>query len=394
MKFNHFQRSRVSTSEIKRYSRGFFVLFLVMIFHGNVIYPQTVQPEPKTLEIGSRAPDFRLLGVDGKIYSLDDFSSAKVLVVIFSCNHCPTAQAYEDRIIQLSNDYKSRGVSVVMISSNDIKALNYGELGYSDMGDSYEDMQIRAKDKAFPFSYLYDGNDQKVAIAYGPRATPHCFVFDQDRVLRYTGRIDSQEKPGTGKAEDIRNAVEAVLSGKEIEISVTKVFGCSIKWAWKSELTRKLYKQWAELPVNLEEIDVEGIKELIKNEGSDKLRMINIWASWCGPCITEFPELVIIDRMYRRRAFELITISADRISKKAEIHEFLKKHEASNRNLIFSGNNVYDLIDAIDHNWQGEIPYTILIEPGGKIVYSCQGIIRPLEIKKQIVDNKYIGRYY
>lgn len=394
MKFRLIVSSWFSGSEIKIFLRRSCGLFFGIIAALLTCYSQSVPQDPKTLEIGSNAPDFNLPGVDGKTYSLDDFSKDRILVVIFSCNHCPTAQAYEDRIIQLFNDYKSKGVSIVMISSNNTKALNYGELGYSDMGDSFEDMKIRAKDKAFPFPYLYDGDDQKAALAYGPRATPHCFVFDKDRVLRYNGRIDSQEKPGTRKAEDIRNALDAVLSGKIVETPVTKVFGCSIKWAWKAEMTEKLYKQWAALPVDLEEIDVKGVKELVKNEGSEKLRMINIWATWCGPCITEFPELIIIDRMYRRRAFEFITISADKLQKKSEVLKFLQNHEASNRNLIFNGDNVYDLIDAVDHNWQGELPYTILVEPGGKIIYSCQGIIRPLEIRKQIVDNKYLGRYY
>ena len=118
---------------------------------------QTINSEPKTLEIGAKAPDFKLPGVDGKTYSLKDFNKASVLVVIFSCNHCPTAQAYEDRIIALAKDYKQKGVDLVMISPNSVTALNYSELGYSDMGDSYEEMKLRAVDKGFIFPYLYDG---------------------------------------------------------------------------------------------------------------------------------------------------------------------------------------------------------------------------------------------
>ena len=115
---------------------------------------QETHTEPGTLEPGSKAPDFNLLGVDGKKYTLKDFENAKVLVVIFSCNHCPTAQAYEDRIISIANDYKPEGVEIVMISPNSVKALNYSELGYSDMGDSFEEMIQRAADKKFPFPYL------------------------------------------------------------------------------------------------------------------------------------------------------------------------------------------------------------------------------------------------
>jgi peroxiredoxin len=370
------------------------LIFLLILIHNCIGISQTTHSEPKTLGIGSKAPDFNLLGVDGKMYSLKDFDKASVLVIIFSCNHCPTAQAYEDRIIALEKDYKSKSVAVVMISPNSVKALNYSELGYSDIGDSYEEMKQRASDRGFKFPYLSDGDDQKCALAYGPSATPHCFVFDRNRILCYTGRIDGSEKPGTGKAEDVRNAIDAILTGNAVKNPVTKVFGCSIKWSWKDEYTQKLYKQWSELPVTVNDIDVQGIKELIKNTSSDKLRLINIWATWCGPCITEFPDLVIIDRIYRGRPFEFISISADKQAKKEDVLKFLRKQEASNKNFIFNKDDIYEMIEAVDPEWQGALPYTLLIEPGGKIVYKKQDTIDPAEMKKLIVGNKYIGRYY
>ena len=371
-----------------------FLMFLFEMFATGRVYSQTTHAEPKTLEIGSRAPDFHLPGVDGKIYSLKDFDNTPFLVIIFSCDHCPTAQAYEDRIIALADDYRTKGVSLVMISPNSIKALNYAELGYTDLGDSFEDMKLRAADKGFTFPYLYDGDEQKTALAYGPVATPHCFVFDRNRILQYTGRVDGSEKPGTGKGEDVRNAIDALLSGKGVKNPVTKVFGCSIKWSWKDEYTKRLYKQWSELPVTIEEIDGQGIKNLISNSSSGKVRLINIWATWCGPCITEFPDLVIIDRMYRVRPFELITISADKTAKKADALKFLQGQQASNKNYIFNKDDVYEMIEAIDPAWQGALPYTLIIEPGGKIIFKKQDIIDPLEMKKLIVGSKYIGRYY
>ncbi len=370
------------------------LIFLLILFCAGRGYSQTTHPEPKTLEIGSKAPDFSLLGVDGKMYSLKDFDKAPVLVIIFSCNHCPTAQAYEDRIIALANDYKSKGVDLVMISPNSVKTLNYSELGYTDMGDSYEEMKLRAADKRFTFPYLSDGDEQKSALAYGPVATPHCFVFDRNRILRYAGRIDGSEKPGTGKGEDIRNAIDTVLAGTSVKNPVTKVFGCSVKWSWKDEYTQRLYKQWSELPVTLEEIDVQGIKDLIKNTSSGKLRLINIWATWCGPCVTEFHDLVIIDRMYRGRPFEFITISADKQTRKDDVLKFLQKQQASNKNYIFNKDDVYEMIEAVDPGWQGALPFTLLAEPGGKIVYKKQDTIDPPEMKKLIVGNKNIGRYY
>jgi thiol-disulfide isomerase/thioredoxin len=369
-------------------------IYLLLLFSTCIGYSQTTHPEPVTLKIGSKAPDFSLPGIDGKTYTLKSFEKAPVLVIVFSCNHCPTAQAYEDRIIAIEKNYRSKGVSLVMISPNSTKALNYSELGYTDMGDSFEEMKLRAKDKGFAFPYLYDGDNQKCALAYGPVATPHCFVFDKNRILCYAGRVDGSEKPGSGNGEDLRNAIDEVLAGKTVTTPTTKVFGCSIKWSWKGEYTEKLYQQWAELPVTLEDIDINGIKELVKNSSSGKLRLINIWATWCGPCVTEFPDLVIIDRMYRGRKFEFITISADKGAKKQDVLSFLKQHEASNKNYIFNKDDVYQMIEAIDPEWQGGLPYTMVIEPGGKIIYRKQDIIDPAQMKKLIVDDTYIGRYY
>lgn len=369
-------------------------MLLIVLLNPVRLGSQTVQTEPETIRPGSRAPDFNLPGVDGKMYTLKSFEKAPVLVIIFSCNHCPTAQAYEDRIIAIEKEYGSKGVALVMISPNADKALNYSELGYSDMGDSYDDMKLRAADKGFTFPYLYDGDDQKAALAYGPVATPHCFVFDNNRLLRYVGRIDGSEKPGTGKGEDLRNAIDNILAGRKVNNPVTKVFGCSIKWSWKDESTQRLLKQWAALPVTLEEINAKEIRALIANTTSDKLRLINIWATWCGPCITEFPDLVIIDRMYRGRQFEFISISADKQARKADALRFLQKQQASNMNFIFNDDDVYKLIEAVDPYWQGALPFTMLIEPGGNIIYKKQDMIDPYALKKLIVDNKYIGRYY
>ncbi|HYJ38781.1 MAG TPA: redoxin family protein [Chitinophagaceae bacterium] len=350
--------------------------------------------EPKTLSLGSKAPDFRLPGTDGKTYSLASFAKAKVLVIIFTCNHCPTAQAYEDRIIELTKDYSGKGVSIIAISPNDPNAVRLDELGYTDLGDSYEDMKRRAKEKRFNFPYLYDGKTQATSKAYGPVATPHVFIFDNERKLRYQGRIDDVEKPSKKpNTLDTRAAIEALISKKEVSVPTTKVFGCSIKWGEKEALSKKENEEWAKKPVDLEMVDENGIKDLIKN-GSGKLRLINIWATWCGPCVTEFPDFITINRMYRQRDFEFITISADEPGKKAKVLSFLKEKQASNKNYLFSVDDKYKLIEAVDPNWQGALPYTILVEPGGKIIYGKQGRIDPDAMKKMIVENHLIGRYY
>jgi thiol-disulfide isomerase/thioredoxin len=328
------------------------------------------------------------------MYTLASFKQAKLLVLVFTCNHCPTAQAYEDRLIQLVKDYGKRGVAVVAIMPNDPESVRLDELGYTDLGDSFADMKIRARQKHFNFPYLYDGKIQSVAKAYGPAATPHVFIFDKTRKLCYQGRFDDVEKPTkTPNSFDTRNAIDALLHDKEAPATTTKVFGCSVKWAEKKDWQQKARDAWAKEPVKLETIDEAGIKDLLKNT-SDKLRLINVWATWCGPCVVEYPEFITMNRMYRGRDFEFISISADEPAKKDKALKFLQQQQSSVSNYIFSVDDKYKLIEAIDPKWQGALPYTILVEPGGKIVYAKQGAIDAAMIKKMIVENRVIGRYY
>ena len=365
--------------------RALLPMFLWAPMNGNALV------EPVTLGIGDPAPDFNLPGVDGRNYKLSDFSDAKILVVVFTCNHCPTAQAYEQRIKALAQDYRGKGVALVAISPNDPKAVRLDELGYTDLSDSFEEMKIRAQDQKFNFPYLYDGDEGKVSRAYGPTSTPHLFIFDKDRKLRYAGRVDDTEKPGKIGSSDARNAIEALLAGRRVPVEKTKTFGCSIKWSDKRASVKAAFQQWANEPVSLQVIDEKGIRTLARND-SKKLRLINVWATWCGPCVVEFPELVTINRMYRGREFELVTISADAPENRDQALAFLKKQQASSKNYIFSIDDKYKLVEAVDKEWPGALPYTILVEPGGKIIFRVLGELSPLELKKAIVSR--VGRLY
>lgn len=348
-------------------------------------------PAVPTLAIGSPAPDFDLPGVDDRRYSLRSFADAKLLVLVFTANHCPTAQAYEQRIKKMQADYGRKGVTVVAVSPNDPLAVRPDELGYSDLGDSFEDMKIRAREHGFTFPYLYDGETEAMSLKYGPVATPHVFVLDRERKLRFTGRIDDKEDPTKVTVSDARNAIDALLAGSPVPVETTKVFGCSVKWADKKGWVVEGRKRWAAEPVSLDAVDEAAIKEIVKNP-TKKLRLVNVWATWCGPCVTEFPELVTINRMYRGRAFELVTISADPPEKQEAALEFLQKQEASSRNTLFSKGDPYALIDVVDPEWRGALPHTMLIAPGGKVIHRSEGAFDPLRLKKAIVG--YLGRYY
>ncbi len=172
------------------------------------------------LPVGTPAVDFQLKGVDGKTYTLKNLGDRKAFVVVFSCNHCPYVQAYETRMVQIQQDYLQRGATLVAINSND--ETNYPE-------DSFPNMVKRAKEKGFNFPYLRD-ETQDIARKYGAICTPHVFAFDQKRVLQYKGRIDDNRNPDEVKTRDLKNALDAMLSGKTPPVQETRPFGCSIKW--------------------------------------------------------------------------------------------------------------------------------------------------------------------
>lgn len=347
--------------------------------------PASQKPEPiRMLEIGAAAPDFDLPGVDGKRYRLNDFAEAKVLVIVFTCNHCPTAQAYEERIKKLTADYKDKGVALVAISPNDPLAVRLDELGYTDLNDSFEEMKIRAEHKEFNFPYLYDGETQEVSRRYGPPATPTVYIFDAKRRLRYVGRVDDSEREERIKSKDARNAIDALLAGQPVAVAKTRMFGCSTKWSDKRDTVVQAMKKLTAEPVSLDGVELKDLKEVMAGK-TEKLRLVNFWATWCGTCVAEFEEFVIMSRMYRHRGFEFISVSLDFPEKKPEALAFLKRQEASNRNLLVESADPYEVIEAVDVEWNGALPYTALVDREGKVIYRRMGPIDPLKVRREIV---------
>jgi len=349
------------------------------------------QDEPiKPLAIGDAAPDFSLPGVDGKTYSLADFAASKILLVVFTSNHCPTAQAYEERLKKIVADYKPKGVAVVAIQPNSTRGLRLDELGYTELGDSFADMKVRSREKEFNFPYVDDGETQKTARAYGCKATPHVFAFDAARKLRYAGRIDDSERPEFVKVSDLRNALDALVAGEEVAVKTTPAFGCSTKWASKEESVKKFMEKLAAEPVVVSPVDEAGLAALPKNDAG-KLRLVSFWSTTCVPCLEEMPDLVEIFRMYRHRAFEVVTVAVNYPDEKADVEKILKKYQCSARNLILGGTDKYKHLAAFDKEWDAAIPYTVLFNAEGKVLYKANGKFNPLELKRAIVNA--LGRY-
>jgi len=353
-----------------------------------------IEENPPTLAIGAAAPDYALPAVDGKTYHLADFAGSKVLAIVFTCDHCPTAQLYEDRIKKLATDYRDRGVAVVAIQPNDPKSVRLDEMGYTDLSDSFDEMKIRAKDSHFDFPYLYDGETQATARKYGPTATPHIFVFDQERKLRYQGRVDDSSRVALVKRQDARNAIEALLAGKPVAVQKTPTFGCSIKWASKEEGRAAEMADIEKEPVKLDLIDAAGLKALRKS-APGKVLLVDFWATWCGPCVKQFSEFETMFRMYRHRPFQLVTVATNYPDEKKGVMAELERQHASSKNLLFGTTDNYGLMAAFDPSWNAGVPYTMLIRTDGTAAFQHQGPIDPIELRRLILanipDDDYIG---
>jgi peroxiredoxin len=365
-------------------------------------------PDAHQLKIGDAAPDFSLLGVDGKTYTLADFKDSPLLMVVFLSNHCPVSHAAETRLLPYVAAMKGRGLAVVAINPNSAAAAREDELGYTQYTDSYADMKVYAKERGFPFPYLYDGDLQVTAKAYGCLCTPHVFLFDRERKLRYAGRFDNSRLPDLASVtiSDAPNAVQALLAGQAVPVELTRPVGCSTKW--KSEIAEvaAANEKWDSTPVYLDPIDVAGVAALARND-TQRWRLINVWATWCEPCVKEFPGLVLLSRRFDSRAFEMITVSLDDPKEPAVVQRFLDRQHAivpaptkaalaaegrRTNNYYFTGTNTDAFGQALDAAWPGPLPYTILVAPGGKIVYRHSGGLDIDALRGLLVD--HLGAYY
>jgi peroxiredoxin len=360
------------------------------------------------LKIGDAAPDFSLPGIDGKTHTLAEYQGAKLLMIAFLSNHCPDSQASEGRIKQFVDDMKGQGVALIAINPNHPDAVALEELGYAKYSDGFDDMKKHATEEQFNFPYLYDGETQATANAYGCLATPHVFLFDQQRKLRYKGAFDDSRfaDAATVKSADARNAVEALLAGKPVPVEVTKPHGCSTKWLLKKQLVAEQNEKWRQTPVDVEVIDAAGATALRKN-GTPKLRLVNVWATWCAPCVAEFPELVKTARKFGTRDFELITISADDPGDAAKVKAFLEKQGAAlparvkrslsdegrrTNSYIFSGADISALLNILDPQWPGGLPHTVLLGPDGKVLWCQNGPLDGDQLRSTILE--HLGRFY
>jgi thiol-disulfide isomerase/thioredoxin len=368
------------------------------VHHGSGDNAPPAEAGYPVLAIGSPAPDFSLPGIDGKTHSLKDYNSSKILAIIFTCNHCPVAQMYEKRIKQLYADYRNRGVGFVVIMGNSDKAEKDSELAFTDVGDSFADMKIRAAYRGLTYPYLYDGATQSVTRKYGPTATPHIFIFDKQRILRYEGRLDSNPREELATKHEARDALDAMLAGQEVAVKSTPAMGCSTKWAFKESSVKEEDDRNDAKPVTVDKISPADLKKLLQNRGTDEILFVNFWATWCAPCVEEFPAIEKMVRWFDQRQVEFVTVSINNTDEQSLVLRMLKKQHAYNKNFILDSTDAADAVAALGNPaWKGSVPFTAIIDTDGKVVYSTQaGTLDPILTRRALLkvlpDDRYIGQ--
>lgn len=360
---------------------------------GRGIQPDLDHP---ILAIGSPAPDFTLPGVDGKTHRLSEYSKGKVLAVVFECNHCPTSQLYEARIEKLYNEYKGKGLALIAINPNNPKSVRYDEMGYTDVTDSLAEMKIRAQFRKIEWPYLYDGETQAVSTKFGVVATPHIYLFDQERKLQYQGRIDDNQREDLVKTEDARAAIEAMLAGKPVPVANTRAFGCTTKWMLKATGVEQEMERIQATPVTLNAATADDVKKLRAN-GAGKPILVHVWSPACSSCVSQLPDFMATYWMYHKeRGFDVATIAEAPAAEQQNALDVLKKEHMAGPNLHFTGDHA-SLQSALGATWKAGSPLTLLVASDGNVLYQKEGKVDIVQARRFILANLpdtrgYIGQ--
>ena len=346
----------------------FFWAFTTSLFLAVAIAAQ-----PAKVTVGQPAPDFALKDTTGKAHALKAYRGQTV-VIGFVGTKCPIANAYITRMNGIAAEYKAKNVVFFGINSNVNEPLKL--------------VKEHAAKAKYVFSILKDASNV-VADSYGATVTPEMYIIDGAGVLRYHGRVDNASDEKRVERHDLRVALDEMLAGKTISKADLKAFGCVIKRAGVTEtqmLSKPLQKP-ATAPATTSPVALLKPADFnkLRTDSQGKVLLINFWATWCAPCVAEFPEFVMIDKTYRAKGVRMVSISTDEKSDLAgAVIPFLKKQKAEFESFLSDADDPQELIDVVDKNWSGALPATFVFDKQGKIVFTKYGIIDREELLKAL----------
>ena len=325
--------------------------------------------QPTKLTVGQPVPDFALKDTSGKTHSLKAYRGQTV-VIGFVGTKCPIANAYITRMNGIAADYKAKNVVFLGINAN--------------LNEPLKLVKEHATKAKYVFSILKDDSNT-VADAYGAMVTPEMYVIDGKGILRYHGRVDNASDERRVERHDLRVALDEMLAGNPISKPDLKAFGCVIKRANEKAVAMQAKPAPAPAPVAASPIALlkpADFKKL-KDDSQGKVLLINFWATWCAPCVAEFPEFVAIDKNYRAKGVRMVSISTDEKSDiESAVLPFLKKQQAEFESFLSDADDPQMLIDVVDKNWSGALPATFAFDKQGKLIFTKYGIIDREELLK------------
>jgi peroxiredoxin len=343
---------------------------IFLVFTASLLFTIVSLAQPTKISVGQPAPDFALKDTSGKSHSLKAYRG-RTVVIGFVGTKCPIANAYITRMNNIAAEYKAKNVVFFGINSNVTEPLKL--------------VKEHATKANYVFSILKDESNV-VADSFGATVTPEMYIIDGEGVLRYHGRVDNASDERRVERHDLRVALDELLTGKPISKPDLKAFGCVIKRAGVTE-TKMLQKPATkpaatESPITL--LKPADFTKL-KAESNGKVLLINFWATWCAPCVAEFPEFVMIDKTYRAKGVRTVSISTDEKSDiESAVLPFLKKQKAEFESFVSDSEDPQELIDVVDKNWSGALPATFVFDKQGKIVLTKYGIIDREELLKAL----------
>jgi thiol-disulfide isomerase/thioredoxin len=311
--------------------------------------------------IGQPAPNFELKDLSGKLHALKSYRG-KPTVVTFISARCPISKMYQDRIRAVADDYAKQGVAFLAINANADELI--------------AEVRAHAVENKLNFTILKDDGNI-VADAYAAERTPTVYVVDGEGVLRYQGRIDNSQNVRLVKRNDLREALNELLAGKAVSVAETKAMGCVIKRAQKlgQSPTAKVNAAITTADPNVVLLKPAAFADLVK-QSAGKVLIVNFWATWCGPCVAEFPEFVKLDQTYRDKTVRFVHISADDSSDlKSKVIPFLKEQKARSDQFLQDTEDPQEMIDVVFKEWSGALPATFVYDKTGKLVFRQFGII-------------------